>query len=65
VILTPEELVTLTRRVKSGWQRRELQHLGIPFRARSDGSLIVFWEDVRPPHNQQPKPREPQLRLPQ
>lgn len=63
MILTPEELVTLTQRVKSAWQGRELRHLGIPYKARSDGSLIVFWEDVRATHNVQPKSREPQLRL--
>jgi hypothetical protein len=63
VILTPEELQVLTKRSKAGWQRRELEHLGIPYKVRSDRSLIVFWEDVRATHNVQPRPREPQLRL--
>lgn len=62
-ILTPEELEALTQRVKPGWQRRELEHLGIPYKPRSNGSLIVFWEDVRATHSVQPKAREPQLRL--
>lgn len=62
MILTPEELETLTKRVRPAWQRRELQHLGIPYKPRSDGSLIVFWEDVRGTHTPQPR-REPQLRL--
>ncbi len=62
-ILTPEELKTLTQRTKPAWQRRELEFLGIPYKARSDGSLIVWWEDVRATHNVQPTPREPQMRL--
>ncbi len=63
MILTPEELEALTKRTKPAWQRRELEFLGIPYKPRSDGSLIVFWEDVRATHNVQPKEREPQLRL--
>lgn len=63
MILTPEELETLTQRVKPAWQRRELEHLGIPYRTRSNGSLVVFWDDVRAPHNAAPTPRAPQLRL--
>lgn len=62
MILTPADLKLLTKRVKPAWQRRELEKLGIPFRTRSDGSLIVFWDDVRPVHNAKPR-REPQLRL--
>lgn len=63
MILTDEELQALTHRTKPAWQRRELEHLGIPYKPRSDGSLIVFWEDVRATHTVQPKSREPQLRL--
>lgn len=61
-VLSPQELQELTQRVRPGWQRRQLDHLGIPYKPRTDGSLIVFWEDVRGPHNPQPR-REPQLRL--
>jgi hypothetical protein len=63
MILTPEELVMLTKRSKGAWQRRELDFLEIPYKQRSDGSLIVHWEDVRATHNVQSKPREPQVRL--
>jgi hypothetical protein len=62
VILTPAELVLLTQRTKPAWQRRELEKIKVPYKQRSNGSLIVFWEDVRPAHNAQPR-REPQLRL--
>ena len=63
MILSPQELETLTQRVRPGWQRRQLEHLGIPYRSRSDGSLIVFWEDVRGKHTTRPVLREPQVRL--
>ena len=62
-ILTPEELEILTQRSKPAWQRRQLDHLGIPYKPRLNGSLIVFWEDVRATHNGKPRQREPQLRL--
>lgn len=62
-ILSPADLKELTKKTKPAWQRRELEFLGIPFKPRSDGSLLVFWEDVRATHNVQPKSREPELRL--
>lgn len=63
MILTHEELVLLTGKDRPGWQRRELEFLGIPCKPRSDGSLIVFWEDVRAVQGVQSARREPQLRL--
>lgn len=63
MILTPEELQTLTQRTKPAWQRRELDHLGIPYKTRSNGSLVVLWEHVRGTHNARPMLREPQVRL--
>ena len=62
-ILTAQELKELTGKTKAAWQRRELEFLGIPCKPRRDGSLIVFWADVRATHNVQPVPREPQVRL--
>lgn len=63
MILTPEELATLTQRSRPGWQAKQLEHLQIPYRRRTDGTLIVFWEDVRKQDNAAPARREPQLRL--
>lgn len=63
MILTPEELCALTKKNRPGWQRRELEFLGIPCRPRSDGSLIVLWEDVRATQDVRAAHREPQLRL--
>jgi hypothetical protein len=47
VILTPEELELLTAKTERaqkrfGSQATELDHLGIPYLKRSDGTLIVF-----------------------
>jgi hypothetical protein len=61
MILTAKEIEALTGKSRTGWQRRELEHLGIPYRERSDGSLLVLWEDVRA--TQDVRPREPRLRL--
>lgn len=46
MILTPEQLVELTRAKRSDAQRRELDHLGIPYRVRRDGTLVVLAADV-------------------
>lgn len=47
MFLTAEELVELTHRVKGAWQAKELDRLGIPYRRRSDGTLVVLREDCR------------------
>lgn len=43
-ILTEAEIVALTGKVRHHAQLRELEHLGIKARPRSDGSLIVTRE---------------------
>lgn len=60
-VLTKDDLAEITGKTKAAWQARELEHLGIPYRRRSNGSLLVFWEDVRGTKGEQP--RRPQLRL--
>ena len=40
--LTSEELHDLTARSRPAAQERQLQHLGIPCRRRSDGSIVVL-----------------------
>ena len=42
LFLTQAELVELTRRIQSDAQARELDAIGIPFRRRSDKSLVVM-----------------------
>lgn len=41
-LLSPEELVELTGRKRADAQARELDHLGVPYGERSDGSIIVL-----------------------
>ncbi len=62
-ILTSEEIADLTRRIRPAWQARELEHLGIAHKRRSDGTILVFWDDVRQKQHEPPKKREPQLRM--
>lgn len=61
MILTAEELAVLTGRKRPGYQARQLDHLGIPYRRRTDGTLVVLRIHVEQPHHA--KPREPRLRL--
>ncbi|HVN43672.1 MAG TPA: DUF4224 domain-containing protein [Steroidobacteraceae bacterium] len=63
MILAPQELIDLTRKERPTAQKRELNFLGIPAKARSDGTLIVLWEDVRATQNVRPARREPKLRM--
>lgn len=60
MLLTPQEIIELTGRVKYRAQARQLAHLGIPYRVRTDGSLIVLRSDI---DGRQSMRREPQLRL--
>lgn len=46
MFLDPDQLRELTGRLRSDAQRRELEHLGVPFRVRRDGSLVVLAADL-------------------
>ena len=60
MFLSPDEIQALTRRRKFAAQARELDALGIPYRRRSDGSLVVLQVHVDWAH---PRPsRQPQVR---
>lgn len=61
MFLTPAELVELTHRSKGAWQARELQKLGIAYRRRSDGTLVVLRSALEPQQNAAPV-RQPKLR---
>jgi hypothetical protein len=41
VLLTPDEIEELTGATRSDAQRAELNHLGIPYRARRNGTIIA------------------------
>jgi hypothetical protein len=61
MLLTATEIAELTGKDRPGWQARELEHLGIPFRRRSDGTLVVLRIHVE---GTQDIPRhQPQVRL--
>jgi hypothetical protein len=60
--LTPEALVNFTQQEQPFMQRRELEHLGIPYKVRRDGTLIVLAVHVEGMHHQQPEAR-PRVRL--
>jgi hypothetical protein len=62
MILTASDLIDLTGRQRPRWQARVLDHLGIPYRSRPDGSLVVLRAHVEhlPAARQA---REPALRL--
>lgn len=61
MILTPDEVTALTQRDRPSWQARQLDHLGIPYKRRTDGSLVVLRIHVE--QTQAISPREPRLRM--
>jgi hypothetical protein len=62
VILSPDELVTLTLRRRNRAQAAVLDSLGIPYRRRPDGSIVVFRRDLEQP-TPRVQSRGPQLRF--
>lgn len=40
--LTHEELKSMTKKARFSAQRRELDHMGIPYTTRRDGSPVVY-----------------------
>ena len=65
MLLTPEQVQELTGRKRPGWQARVLEHMGIPFRRRPDGTLAVLTIHVETIPGQQPArlAAGPKLRL--
>lgn len=64
-VLTPQELEEFTLKSTPGRQKRVLDFLGVRYRERPDGTLIVLRIHAYGPENAPPAHREPQLRLPQ
>ena len=62
MILSPDTLRELTGKQKSPAQARVLDALGIPYRRRPDGSIVVFEADIHAPT--QNRSTSPKLRLP-
>ncbi|MBK6552750.1 MAG: DUF4224 domain-containing protein [Rhodocyclaceae bacterium] len=61
MILTNANLVELTQRRRRSAQARVLTALGVPFRQRPDGSIVVFESDLHAPPKERSAP--PALRL--
>ena len=60
--LTPAELIELTGKQRAPAQARVLQALGVAYRRRPDGSLVVFRAHLNAP--QEVGPASPALHLP-
>lgn len=48
LILTDQQIEALTKRKRFSAQARALSFLGIPYRPRADGSLVVCVDDLKP-----------------
>lgn len=62
MLLTPDELVELTRKQRHKAQARVLTALGIPYHVRPDGSLIVYQASL-PYATEKERPASPALHL--
>lgn len=62
MILTDSELRDLTGFTRADAQRRELDFMGIQYKVRRDGTLVVLWTDLTPSGSKMVS-REPQLHL--
>jgi hypothetical protein len=63
VLLSSAELVALTERTRRRAQRRVLDALGISYRLRPDGTIVVLRESLNAPAKS--RPASPALRVPE
>lgn len=63
MFLTDVEICELTRKKRWSAQARELITMGLPFRRRSDGSIVISAEDIHA--TKKTGSPSPKLRLPQ
>jgi hypothetical protein len=57
MFLSEQELVDLTHRVKPAWQARALELMGISFRKRPDGTLVVLRSSLEQKQDARPRPQ--------
>lgn len=62
MILSAADLIEITERHKPSAQARVLDALGVNYKRRPNGSIVVFTQDLHAPT--QTRPQTPQLRLP-
>jgi hypothetical protein len=58
LVLSHDEIVEFTGKSRPSYQARELEHLGVPYQRRRDGTLVVLRI-----HVQVVESKEPALRL--
>lgn len=63
MILSPEQLAELTARKRQNGQIRALKAMGIPYRQRHDGSIVVLRSAVETIGGSSKPKREPELNL--
>lgn len=63
-VLSPQELEEYTLKTTPGRQKRVLDFLGVRYKPRPDGTLIVLRIHAYGPQDAPRAQREPQLRLP-
>lgn len=64
LLLTDDEVAALTGRQRRPAQKRELRALGIPFRERTDGTIVVLRRDVEGPQPMSLTIERPKVRAP-
>lgn len=66
LVLSERELAEFTGATRADAQARELRYMGIPFRQRRNGKLVVLRSDVTMNHGPTAQERQasPALRLP-
>lgn len=63
MILAESEIVEITGKCRWSAQAKELEHMGIPYRRRTDGKVIVFKEEITNAKAEKTRPRSPRMCL--
>lgn len=54
MVLSEDDIIKLTKYKQHAKQKMQLDHLGIPYQERLDGSLVVY-DNHRKPENAEPE----------
>lgn len=65
MLLTDADLVALTGRSRPTAQARQLAALGIPYRRRTDGTIVVLLRDLDRGQTPEVRPTSPAVRVPE
>lgn len=64
MILSDAEVAVLTGRQRRPAQKKQLRALGVPFRERTDGTIVVLRRDVDAPQPMSLTIERPRVRAP-